>query len=72
MMIVCERGAGADAAAGAGGLTAGASIGIDKLHPLLAPAVAVIPLQLLAWRLAVEGGRDPGRMMRASKVTTTE
>ena len=59
-------------AAQGGPATAGASIGIDELHPLLAPAVAVIPLQLLAWRLALEGGRDPGRLTRASKVTTTE
>jgi glucosamine--fructose-6-phosphate aminotransferase (isomerizing) len=74
MMIVCEQGAGAEAGvvAGAGGAAGGASICIEELHPLLAPAVAVIPVQLLAWRLAVEGGRDPGRMMRASKVTTTE
>ena len=63
MMIAPGRG---DAA------TAGASIAIDELHPLLAPAVAVIPLQLLAWRLAAEAGRDPSRMTRASKVTTTE
>jgi glucosamine--fructose-6-phosphate aminotransferase (isomerizing) len=68
MMIACERGA----EAGDVGARAGASISIDELHPLLAPAVAVIPLQLLAWRLAVEGGLDPGRMVRANKVTTTE
>jgi len=62
MMIVAEGGPA----------TAGASIVLEELHPLLAPAVAVIPLQLLAWRLAHEGGRDPGRLTRASKVTTTE
>jgi glutamine---fructose-6-phosphate transaminase (isomerizing) len=47
-------------------------ITIGELHPMLAPAVAVIPLQLLAWRLAIESGRDPARMQRASKVTTRE
>jgi glucosamine--fructose-6-phosphate aminotransferase (isomerizing) len=40
--------------------------------PALAPAVAVIPFQVLAWHLAVEQGRPPGRMMVATKVTTRE
>jgi len=62
MMIVAEGGRPA----------AGASNEREERHPLLAPAVGVIPLQLLAWRLAREGGRDPGRLTRASKVTTTE
>ena len=48
------------------------TIGIGRLHPMVAPAVAVIPLQLLAWRLGRDSGRDPLRMMRASKVTTRE
>jgi glucosamine--fructose-6-phosphate aminotransferase (isomerizing) len=56
----------------AGAATAGFGIGIEGLQPMLAPAVAVIPLQLLAWRLAIEGGRDPGRFERGSKVTTRE
>lgn len=58
------------AAVGAATLLIGPEVG--EQHPMLAPAVAVIPLQLLAWRLAVEGGRDPGRFQHASKVTTRE
>jgi glucosamine--fructose-6-phosphate aminotransferase (isomerizing) len=55
----------------AGELPAGA-VAIGDVHPVLAPAVAVIPLQLLAWRIAREKGRDPGRFMLATKVTTRE
>ena len=58
----------------AGSLAVGgpAVISVGELDPMLANAVAVIPLQLLAWRLALDGGRDPSRMTRASKVTTRE
>ena len=38
----------------------------------LAPAVAMIPLQLLAWALALREGRDPVALRIASKVTTRE
>jgi glutamine---fructose-6-phosphate transaminase (isomerizing) len=38
----------------------------------LAPAVAILPAQLLAWRLAAERGRRPGQFTRATKVTTVE
>lgn len=38
----------------------------------IAPAVAAIPLQLLAWRLAARRGLPPGRLAVASKVTTHE
>ena len=48
------------------------SIAIGPVDPILAPAVAVIPLQLLAWRIAREKGRDPGRFTLATKVTTRE
>ncbi|MBS1890895.1 MAG: SIS domain-containing protein [Actinobacteria bacterium] len=48
------------------------SIAIGPVEPVLAPAVAVIPLQLLAWRIAREKGRDPGRFTLATKVTTRE
>jgi glucosamine--fructose-6-phosphate aminotransferase (isomerizing) len=47
-------------------------IATGPLHRLLSPAVAVIPLQLLAWRLAVERGRRPGTFTVAAKVTTVE
>jgi len=71
------EGAADDGAAGVGVGEAGVgaatdTIGIGRLHPMLAPAVAVIPLQLLAWQLAKDSGRDPARMLRASKVTTRE
>jgi len=36
------------------------------------PAVSVAPVQLLAWRLAVQRGRAPGVLTRATKVTTRE
>lgn len=38
----------------------------------LAPAVAILPAQLLAWRLAAERGRRPGEFTRTSKVTRVE
>lgn len=38
----------------------------------LMSAVSSIPVQLLAWRLAVTRGRTPGSYTRASKVTTRE
>lgn len=45
---------------------------IGPLDPLLAPAAAVVPAQLLAHRLAVARGRTPGVFVRASKVTRRE
>ena len=45
---------------------------IGRIEPLLACAVAVIPAQLLAWRLARAVGRQPGEFHLASKVTTEE
>jgi glucosamine--fructose-6-phosphate aminotransferase (isomerizing) len=39
---------------------------------LLSPLVSVVPLQLLAWRLAARAGRAPGEFTRATKVTTRE
>jgi glutamine---fructose-6-phosphate transaminase (isomerizing) len=45
---------------------------IDAVPRSLAPAVSIIPAQLLAWRLAVLRGRDPGSYVQASKVTTRE
>lgn len=47
-------------------------VAIGEVDRALSPAVAVVPLQLLAWRLAVEAGRDPGMLSIASKVTTDE
>jgi glucosamine--fructose-6-phosphate aminotransferase (isomerizing) len=45
---------------------------IDPVAPRLMPAVSVMPAQLLAWRLAVASGREPGSYVQASKVTTRE
>jgi len=47
-------------------------IAIGRLDRTLAPAVSILPLQLLAWRLAGLRGRSPGAYHRASKVTTHE
>jgi glutamine---fructose-6-phosphate transaminase (isomerizing) len=45
---------------------------IGPVEPLMACAVAVIPAQLLAWRLARALGRRPGEFRLAAKVTTEE
>ena len=45
---------------------------IGDVHPSLAPAVSIVPIQLLAWALAGRHGRAPGAMSRATKVTTSE
>ncbi len=38
----------------------------------LRPAVSIVPAQLLAWRLAIRRGREPGSYVQAAKVTTRE
>jgi glucosamine--fructose-6-phosphate aminotransferase (isomerizing) len=45
---------------------------IGPLERAIAPAVSVLPAQLLAWRLSAERGRTPGLFTRATKVTTRE
>jgi glutamine---fructose-6-phosphate transaminase (isomerizing) len=47
-------------------------LAIGSIDRLVCPAVAVVPAQLLAWRLSVLQGREPGAYHRASKVTTHE
>jgi glucosamine--fructose-6-phosphate aminotransferase (isomerizing) len=47
-------------------------IEVPASDPALGPAVAVIPLQLLAWRLSVRAGLAPGKLRIATKVTTHE
>jgi glucosamine--fructose-6-phosphate aminotransferase (isomerizing) len=54
------------APAGATGIAVGASA------PGLAPAVSIVPVQLLAWALARRRGLEPGTYTVASKVTTNE
>ena len=48
------------------------SIATGPLDRALCPAVSIVPIQLLAWRLAARHGREPGSYYRASKVTTRE
>lgn len=47
-------------------------VAIGPLDRAIAPAVSVLPAQLLAWRLSAERGRTPGVFTRATKVTTRE
>ncbi|MEO8292633.1 MAG: SIS domain-containing protein [Actinomycetota bacterium] len=58
---------------GEGGVVAGAMrLSIAPVSRRLAPAVSILPSQLLAWRLAVLSGREPGSYVQAAKVTTHE
>ena len=45
---------------------------VGALDRLLAPAAAIVPVQLLAWRLSILAGRPPGSYVHATKVTTRE
>jgi glutamine---fructose-6-phosphate transaminase (isomerizing) len=45
---------------------------IPSVDRLVSSAVSIVPIQLLAWRLANARGRVPGAYTRASKVTTRE
>jgi glucosamine--fructose-6-phosphate aminotransferase (isomerizing) len=47
-------------------------VAIGALDHAIASAVAILPAQLLAWRLSGLRGREPGAYYRASKVTTRE
>ena len=47
-------------------------LAVDPVDRLLRPALAIVPVQLLAWRLALERGRTPGLLTRATKVTARE
>lgn len=48
------------------------SIATGYLDRSLLSAVSIVPVQLLAWRLAQSRGRRPGEYTKASKVTTRE
>jgi glucosamine 6-phosphate synthetase-like amidotransferase/phosphosugar isomerase protein len=48
------------------------TVAVGELDPGLAPAVAAVPFQLVAWRVAVERGLRPGQLEVATKVTTRE
>jgi glucosamine--fructose-6-phosphate aminotransferase (isomerizing) len=54
------------------GVTATGATDIGPLHRLLSPAAAIVPAQLLAWRLAILAGREPGSYRHAAKVTLRE
>ncbi|HXY73361.1 MAG TPA: SIS domain-containing protein [Actinomycetota bacterium] len=47
-------------------------VAVGEQDRLLAPAVGIVPLQLLSWRLTIDRGRDPGAYTIASKVTRRE
>jgi len=63
VMVVSADGAGPERAE---------RVAVGDLDRLVAPAAAVVPLQLLSWQLAKDRGRDPGAYVIASKVTTRE
>ena len=46
--------------------------GIGAIDRAIAPAVSIVPIQLLAHRLAIAHGREPGSYLHAAKVTTRE
>jgi glucosamine--fructose-6-phosphate aminotransferase (isomerizing) len=48
------------------------TIAIGPQDRAVRPAASIVPIQLLAWRLAVRRGREPGAYYRATKVTTHE
>lgn len=55
-----------------GSLDGAQAIALGRVDRALAPAPALVPVQLLAWRLAVDRGFHPGTYTRASKITTHE
>jgi glucosamine--fructose-6-phosphate aminotransferase (isomerizing) len=58
---------------GDGAEVAGAeTITLGEVDPLLAAAPAIVPIQLLAWQLAIDRGLKPGTLIRASKITVHE
>ena len=54
------------------GVRAPGATDVGPIDRLLAPAAAIVPAQLLAWRLAILAGREPGAYVHAAKVTTHE
>jgi glutamine---fructose-6-phosphate transaminase (isomerizing) len=60
-----------DLSVAAGSATA-LHLGIGAIDRSIAPAVSIVPIQLLAHRLAISHGREPGTYLHAAKVTTRE
>jgi glucosamine--fructose-6-phosphate aminotransferase (isomerizing) len=52
--------------------SAAVHVRIGAIDRSIAPAVSIVPAQLLAHRLAVARGREPGSYLRAAKVTLRE
>jgi glucosamine--fructose-6-phosphate aminotransferase (isomerizing) len=48
------------------------TVPVRPLDRSVAPAVSIVPVQLLAWQLARSQGRAPGTFVHAAKVTTHE
>ena len=63
VLVISPDGAAPDGADG---------VAIGRSDRLLSPAVSIVPLQLLAWRLARASGRTPGAYVHAAKVTDHE
>jgi glucosamine--fructose-6-phosphate aminotransferase (isomerizing) len=51
---------------------ADAVLPVPRVDPVLAPVVAVVPLQLLAYRVAVELGHDVDQPRNLAKSVTVE
>jgi glucosamine--fructose-6-phosphate aminotransferase (isomerizing) len=47
-------------------------VGIGAIDRSIGPAVSMVPIQLLAHRLAIARGREPGTYVHSAKVTTRE
>ncbi len=58
----------ADGEAPHGALT----VRMGRLERTLSPVASIVPVQLLAWRLALRRGRSPGVRTRSTKVTASE
>ena len=63
VVVVSEDGGGPQGVVG---------VATGSLPAVISPAVAILPAQLLAWRLANRRGLHPGEFQIAAKVTTRE
>jgi len=57
---------------GGGAPDGAATVATGSSDRLLSAAASIVPVQLLAWRLARAAGRTPGSYMHAAKVTVRE
>ena len=71
MSPILERLAAADVDVLQVGAPGGLPVTMDGVDETLAPIVEILPLQQLAWRLAIDRGGDPDRPRGLSKVTRT-